>query len=519
MSEPRRAGQRKNARFFSQPVDPVTGRRMNVTAGSQSELDSRLRRLTDVRDGLKFGEITMKEAAGRLRPTQGMGLRVVDVWKRYTSGLPEASAGVAQNAWTRVLGPFFGELSIWDLTEAKMRDWRRRCERATLQHGKKGYAPKTIRNAYQFLRAAIALAMRDGLVSEWPWGGFSVPNPTEPATERDALRDVGELVTLLECAAESDRRRRVQGDGVRLPILFLALTGLRQAEAAALSWSALELESAPAVLHVRKQASKGWHKTGAARPWQDPKMGQRRRQVLHPTVARELLAHRATLERDGRYEPDGPVFPSPKLHRVTGRWRRAGRVIMPGSLRAVVKLAGFPSSDAVWVPHGLRHSFARLELLAHGGDLRSVAARTGHKALDVLQGYLRQMARGDGASRIPELPAHVGPPALEAHGSRPEPAKLPPVPAAPATPAKARSWTALALEVVAKGENGTKPPSAVRARFRANYQAGYAAAKNAGKTPAECQAAGRRAKKAGAGAWGKALSRARASKLATERAT
>ncbi len=519
----RQAGQKRGGRFFAQPVDPVTGRRMSVTAGSQAELDSRLRRIRDVKDGLRFSDITIREAAGKLRPAVGVKLTVDDVWERYLPGVPEASTDIAGTAWKQLLAPQLAGLSIYDLTETRMRNWRRWCERARTRR-RTGYAPRTIRGAYQFLRAAVALAMRDGLLSEWPWGGFTVPNPKDPETERDSLRDFGELVRLLEAAAEYDEKRKGRaGDGCRLPILFLSLTGLRQAEAAGLAWTDLELERSPPLLHVRRQAKASWRRRPGAgdRPEKTPKTGKRD-QVLHADVARELLAHRQHLIREGRFDPQGPVFPPPR----SKAFRTSGILLMPSTLRRVVVLAGFPESGDVWVTHSLRHSQARLELLATGGDITAVKSRTGHKDTNVLIGYLRKMARTDGGSRLPELPAHVGPralvvgaPLLEAPAALRANLNLDAYRGPPralgsrkgkAVVRGAVNWADLAAAWVTDERGEAAPlPEQVRAEIRATYQKAYQITRKREGSKEDARAAGKRAARASRGAWGKVVAAAR----------
>lgn len=502
MARPR--GQYIKGRARSQPVDPITGRRMNLTGATIAELESRSRRLQDVRDGLKFGDITIREAQGRLRPTVGLNLRLADLWTRYMRGVPASSERIGSSLWRRMVAPALGELTVWELTETKMREWKTDLERVRRSGGGRGYAPKTIRLVYDFLRGALALAIRDGALSEYPWGAFSVPNPPRPQRERESLRDPAELVALLTAARAFDLERGHELAGRFPVIVFLGLTGLRQAEAAGLAWSDVDLERDPPTLRVRVQAGKNWPRFDGGRVPSKPPKGKRTRdQILHPNVASVLRLWRKELQAARRYSEAGPVFPRPG----GGEYRTSGRVIACEAFRACVTRAGLPN-PAAWVVHSLRHSFARLELVGHGGDLRSVAARTGHSDLTVLEGYLRKPSRLAGGSRIPELPPALSPVlALEAPAvvglelSRAAGLED----AAPAAPVEdPGKWPELARAWIAGGRRLIRP-AAVTAQIEATYGRAYARERQRGATKEAAREAGRRARRGALGAWGKIL--------------
>ena len=504
MTRPR--GQHIKGRARSQPTHPITGRRMNLTGATLAELETRSRRLQDVRDGLKFGDITVREAQGRLRGAVGLNLRLDALWARYMRGVPAASATIGASLWRRMVAPELGELTVWELTETTMRAWRADLERVRRSGGAKGYAPKTIRLVFDFLRGALGLAIRDGILSEYPWGTFTVPNPPRPQRERESLRDPAELVALLTAARALDAARGHELAGRFPRIVFLGLTGLRQAEAAGLSWADVDLERDPPVLRVRVQAGKSWPlRDGGLVPSRPPKGGRAREQILHPSVVGVLRLWRGELRAAGRYAEAGPVFPRPG----SGAWRTSGRILGADSFRECVAAAGLPNVGA-WVVHSLRHSFARLELIGHGGDLRSVADRTGHRDLSVLEGYLRKPSRLAGGSRIPELPPSLSAVrALEApvcNGSLESsgPLELPPLELPDPPEAK---WPDLARAWIAGGRRLVRP-AAVTAALEATYQRGYARARARGATKEDAQAAGGRARRAASGAWGKSLAAA-----------
>ena len=502
-------GQGVGGRYRHQGVDPITGRRLNIRAETLSELEARMRRVQEVRDDLKFGAITPRQAQGKLRPAQGLQLSVRELCERYIRGTPPASERIYRSTWRTHFEAAFGDAVIWDLTETRMREWLTDERRARRRFGKRGFAPKTIRAAWDFLRGALRLAVRDNMLSEFPWGAFTVPNPKHPEKEREVLRDPAEFFALLAAAKAYDEARERTSDGRYVAIVFLTLTGLRQAEAAGLAWSDVALDRDPPEMHVRRQATRGWPRLeGGERPQSKPKGGVARSQSLHPGAAAALRFQRSELAKFGAYSPDGPVFPRPG----TGAFRTSGRVLSPLALRDTVRRAGLPD-PAAWVVHSLRHSFARLELLGHGGDLRTVAARTGHQDMTVLQGYLQKPARGISGSGIPELPHALGVPAIavkmielprgftEAEADGAQLAALPeyvPENHDESFPALARVWI----------ENGRRPrprPFEVTTKVKAAYSRGYQSARGRGETAENCRAAGKRARRGALGAWAQAL--------------
>jgi integrase len=511
MSRPR--GQSLGGRYRSQPRDPTTGRRLNISGRTLSELESRLSRVSHVRDGLKYGDISAVEAQGKLRPAVGMRLEVRALVARFIAGVPPGSVRPANGAWRNLLAPWFGEKVVWDLTNAALRAWKSDLERIRRPGGRRGYAPKYVRYAWDLLTGSVRLAMRDGLLSELPWGDFYVPNPKRPQKERETARDPGEMLRLLMAARAWDENEG-RKTAFRFPILLvLMLTGLRQAEAAGLDWTDVDFERG--VLRIRRQAVRGWPRLeGGDRPQALPKGGRTREQAMHPDVERTFRYQRHVLRTLGFFADDGPVFPRPG----SPRWRTSGGVMKPAAFRKIVERAGLPNV-AAWTVHSTRHSFSRLELIGHGGDLTTVAGRTGHADLETLQGYLQKPARDVGGSKIPELPPGLGVPALEV-GAGPgaivlagseEPDAMPTEKSEIAT-YETPSWTELARAWVGRGEP-LRRPAAVSAQIKAAYSRAY----NEGLRATRGDKAAAReqaflAKRGALGAWAKAVKAARKEK-------
>ncbi len=437
-----------------------------------------------------------------------MRLEVRALVERFIRGVPPGSERPARGAWRNLLEPWFGTSVVWDLTAATLRAWKTDLERTRRPNGRRGYAPKYMRYAWDLLKGSVRLAMADGLLSELPWGDFYVPNPKRPQKERETARDPGEMLRLLMAARQWDESEG-RKTAFRFPILLvLMLTGLRQAEAAGLDWTDADFERG--VLHVRRQAVRGWPRLeGGDRPQARPKGGKHREQTMHPDVERALRYQRHVLQTLGFYREDGPVFPRPG----TPRWRTSGRVMAPAAFRSIVRRAGLPNVDA-WVVHSTRHSFSRLELIGHGGDLTSVSRRTGHMDLETLQGYLQKPARDVGGSKIPELPPGLGVPAIEAPGAEivPYASPEPDAPPEKLLPYAEENWTELARAWVSRGEP-VRRPAAVTRKIKAAYSRAYnegLRATSGDKARAREQAF--LAKRGALGAWAKAVSLARKKK-------
>lgn len=512
-----------NGKWRWQGRDPVSGRRVSVTADTRIELEVRVRRIKHVRDDLKWGDLDPRQAAAALRPALGRSLTVDALWERYFKGLRPDGRDVARSTYERRIKPFLGDKVAWELTETVMREWV-----ARLQADK--FAPKTIRSAYDYLRACIRLAVDAGELRGWPWGSFKM-GKARPRRERDAARNLEEFAALLIAARELDERDWKAGRYADRTCRFLVmgLTGLRQAEAAGLAWDCVELEASDLELvHVRYQAKRGWVKRWPdGRPQDKPKWYKERTLRLHSSVVVALMHQREQLQARGWYRLDGPVFPG-----LSGRFRTSGRAIKPECVRELARAAGFARPQD-WTTHSLRHSFATLEVVASGGDLQATRARTGHSTIAQLEGYLHRAGRGMAPSRVPALPPELVPqPRSDAPPlPRAEVRVLSPggalVDLMQATHERAASFEAarrdekrrlraeaerpfeeLAREWLAAGEPPPRP-KAVTLAVRRAYVRAYQQALREGGTKREAQAAGRRSQRACLGAWGQTLARAR----------
>jgi len=522
--------------YRKQVTHPVTGARAWVSAATPSELETRVLELRRLRLGLRAGEdpsVVSAQLAQRVVDRRTLRQRFEHQQKEYpATGETRAKRSAT---WQQRLDTHFGGLTAAACDRSVMRQWL-----ADMQA--RDYAPKTIEDAFYVLKTAVNRALEEGEIARIPWGDWRPPKGV-PRRVRRAAGNIETLSALLTAAREYDVRQRGRRDhnSVLTMLLVLTLTGLRQAEAAALSWADLELDQEPALVRVRYQARPGWRsRTRSARP-EDPTKSRRQHvQRLHATVVDALRLHRSLLQRVGLYAADGPVFPT-----AAGGYRTR-LVLPPREVRAVVELAGLPNANE-WTTHSTRHSFATLELIASSGDLRATAERTGHCDIATLKTYIHEGAGVTlGPSAVPELPATATESlawrvqAAVELGELPPSVQLPressPVPslalataeharqverdrigARRAARSRALDYGAEAAAWVAAGEpreRGVDHPPAVTLALRQAYTRGYQRARYAQPAAPKStwQLSGRRLRASVAGAWAAAVKRARAAK-------
>ena len=486
-------------RYLSQPIDPVTGRRLRVTAESPEELASRTARVREVRRDVRWG-MPPEQAAQKLRPAQGKSLMARAVWDAWAGTTAPQNRKSLGSIWRRRLEPWIGARRAWDIDAVLLAQW----EAELLAAGLSG---ASVWAAFDCLKAALRRRIPRELPA-LPWGDWHPHSPRrggrapwEPA--RPAVRSFEEAAELVRVAQVEHERRASHA----FPALVVALlTGLRQAELAGLRWDDLELRpDRPELLRVRRQAPPGWHRDGATEPAISPKGKRERRQALHPQAAEILRNLARELERAGLYHERGPVFPAPARHERTGLWRRSGVVLDPGTVQRWAAAAGLRDPDT-WGAHSLRHSFVTLEVVSSGGNLRATQLRAGHADARVTQAYLHALGHDLPRPAVPNLPG-ASFPALPAEG-RAAPPLLPPAEpeeareqeggAAAASLARAPSFADMA-----RGDPQEGVPVEVARRARAAYSAGYKRAQRAGKDAEDCQRAGMAARRATLGAWGR----------------
>jgi integrase len=219
-----------------------------------------------------------------------------------------------------------------------------------------GLSASTVRTIYTVLRAALDIAVRDGLLGRNPTAAVRRPG----VDRKDAAYLTAEQAqTLLKA---------IRGDRLESLFRLMLATGLRRGEALGLHWADVDLDAG--MLRVR------WNLTRTSQGLQlgEPKTDRSRRTVPLPRSAVETLqAHRARQEDDRRsagrtWRDNGLVFTT-----------EIGTPLEPRNvLRRFEQLAQRAGLERVHL-HTLRHSAASF-LLAAGTHTKVVQEHLGHSS-------------------------------------------------------------------------------------------------------------------------------------------
>ncbi len=232
--------------------------------------------------------------------------------------------------------PTWGAVKLIDVSHEAVAAWVARLHGSSL-------AASTVRQAHRVLSLVLALAVRDGRLARNPAVGVPLPR---------AVR--GEQVFLTH--AQVEELANAAGRD-RLAILFLAYTGVRYGEMAALRLRNLDL------LRRRALIAEAVSDVNGRAVFDTPKTHQRRQVPIPRFLANDLAAHLA-----GKLADDF-VFAAARggvLH--LRNFRRT-------SFDPAVRASGLDGLT----PHALRHTAASLAI-AGGANVKVVQTMLGHKS-------------------------------------------------------------------------------------------------------------------------------------------
>lgn len=226
-------------------------------------------------------------------------------------------------------------------------------------------SPATVRKVHRVFALMLSAAVKDGRLARNPAAEINLPRVI--AAERRYLthEQVHALAEALAKPADVSKHRRRderESDANRLIVLFLAYTGVRFGELAALRVGRLDFLRRRAIIAESVTVVQG-----RGQVWGTPKSHERREVPIPRFLIEDLAAHVHGKNRDDL------VF--------------AG-VRSGGALRAAVfRRAGFDkAAEAIGVPglhpHELRHTAASLAI-ASGANVKVVQQMLGHKSATV----------------------------------------------------------------------------------------------------------------------------------------
>lgn len=221
---------------------------------------------------------------------------------------------------------------------------------------KDGLAPSTVRTIYTVLRAALDIAVRDGLLPTNP--AAAVRRPSISRREAEFLSPV-QARRLLDA---------LRGERIEPIVRLLLATGLRRGEALGLHWADVDLERK--FLRVRWTLTR----TSAGLTLGEPKTEKSRRIVPLPGSAIELLRRHSVRQAEERSRA-GDAWVEQDLVFTT----EVGTPLEPrNALRRFDLIARRAGLKGVHL-HTLRHSAASF-LIDGGAHIKVVQEHLGHSS-------------------------------------------------------------------------------------------------------------------------------------------
>jgi integrase len=223
----------------------------------------------------------------------------------------------------------------------------------------KGLSDSTVRQVYTVLRAALDIAVRDGLLASNPTAKVKRPAVAPKEARYLSTEDVRRLLDQLD------------GLRYRLAVLLMAATGMRRGEVAGLRWSDVDLtrgELTVAGIVVR---------VAGALEWTAPKTDRSRRRIpLTAGLIAELKKHRKAqiaerLHAGDQWTDTGAVFAT-----EVGGW------LDPRNLLRTVEIAAGKAGIENVGAHTLRHS-AAVGWLESGVHIKAASDLLGHASISI----------------------------------------------------------------------------------------------------------------------------------------
>lgn len=502
------------------PRDPR--RRKSFTAPTMGEVMAAAETWRRLRRELAAGLITREDMHAKIRLSErGGALTVEEVWTSYVASFAPVRQRALKSHWNTHFKIKFGGLLAQELTAIVWGEWER-WEGGRKTRKGTDTSKSTVSTLFALMRAAYGRRVDAGELQKLPWGKWK---PTgqfgRPAQEREALRSVEEVLLVLGAARAHDDKLRAWGhySDLQARMGAMLLHGLRQGEAGGAGWDDYRALNGVRVLGVNRQVRDGWatDNAGWERPLDEPKARSSGNVVCHPVLVRLLDDLQIYQRSRGLYRPTGPIFPA--RH---GGWRKSRTTVEPALFRDMLRAAGLDVLGVDvdrFVTHSARHTFGTLEAL-HSSDIKATGERIRHSDAAVTTMYMHRAGRDLPGSAIPDfavtLPNNVQVlPAGDEHDEH-DALELARVlrDAGPTTPADeleaadaetradAGAFEAVYRRWVEGGRSGPRPAEVTAEAERARSRA-WKRVTAAGGTKEAAQRAGRTARRAYLGAWGK----------------
>lgn len=326
--------------------DPVTGKRnrtFKTVHCSKKQADAMLRKM-----------LSAAEAGELLEPSS---MKLSDWMREWLDNyLPNLEATTRAGYEERIktcLVPYLGAVPLKSLQTTAVQKW------INDLRDEKGLAPKSIKNVYHNLDAALKKAVTLQMIPRNPCTGVELPKLEKYQAE---IYNSDEITTLLKAA---------EGTDMYLLVLLTVSVGFRRGELAALSWDDIDFENGIIHIHSNRVIAKGKVITKAPKSKagiRDVTIGQGLLDALKKANAQYLLNKRTygTDFIDSNLvicQPSGKPF---NPDSITQKWER------------FVEQKGLKHIRL----HDLRHSCATAMIEA-GIDPKTAQHRLGHSDVNI----------------------------------------------------------------------------------------------------------------------------------------
>jgi integrase len=305
--------------------DPITGEQRTESHTSEAEAK---RRRSHIEASIDTGKYVDPR---RSKLTVGQW---IDAWLAARTDLAPKTRERYEGIIHRHIGPRWGKVRLAAVRHADVQRWLSGLD----------LAPASVRKVHRVLSMTLDYAVKDGRLAVNHAAGVNLPRVQEPEKRFLTHAQVAELADA--CGSE-----------YRLAVLFLAYTGMRWGEMAALRVRRIDFLTRRVLIAESVTPVHGTMVFG-------PTKGHQRRVVpLPPFLAEELMQHVAGKARDDL------VFTGARGAVMrTGTFRR-------GALIEAAKSIDIPGFH----PHELRHTYASLAI-ASGADVKQIQNALGHKS-------------------------------------------------------------------------------------------------------------------------------------------
>jgi integrase len=270
----------------------------------------------------------------------------------------ETTRAKSASAWSAHVGPRWATTLASDVTPAGVRAWAAEVRAA-------GAGAATIENVLGLLRGVLAQAVDDRLIARNPADGVKAPRRTHSQRgylSHEQVAHMAKETARRPAAGGRGRRASVDHPQFETLVLFLAYTGLRWGEMAALRVASFDTR------RRRISITEAFAEV-SGRLVLDTAKNHERRSVPYPAFLQDALD-----ELMAGKSNDALVFTGPQGAALrVNTFRR--REFAPAVARCRESDPRFP----VITPHDLRHTAASLAISV-GANVKSVQTMLGHKS-------------------------------------------------------------------------------------------------------------------------------------------